>query len=89
MYSLQYYLMSENVISDQQFDALAFQLVRMQKEDPSAARKSAYWYVFNDFEGSTGFYLPGRLNASDKAYLTLIAERVLQVYKRKCKKGSK
>jgi hypothetical protein len=36
--------------------------------------ESTYWYVYYDYEGSTGFHLFYRLNQKDKDYLELQAK---------------
>jgi hypothetical protein len=36
--------------------------------------ESTYWYVYHDFDGSTGYHLYGRLNEKDKEYLTFLAQ---------------
>lgn len=69
-----YYELNTTLVSDKMFDANAQQLVGLQSSYPQDAKKSAYWYVFNDFDGSTGFHLYNRLNRRDKAYLRQIAE---------------
>lgn len=73
--------MDTSVVEDKVFDANARQLVQMQAEHPDEAEETQYWYVFFDFDGSTGFDLFHRLNKHDKHYLTQIAQHVLAVYK--------
>ena len=81
VHSILYYEMSSSIVEDSVFDDNAKQLVRMQAEFPDEAEESEYWYVFYDFDGSTGFDLFSRLNKHDKHYLTQIAQHVLTVYK--------
>lgn len=81
VHSILYYEMSSSIVEDRTFDANAKQLVEMQAEFPDEAEESEYWYVFYDFDGSTGFDLYHRLNKHDKKYLTQIAQHVLAVYK--------
>lgn len=81
VHSILYYEMSSSIVEDRVFDANAKQLVEMQAEFPDEAEESEYWYVFYDFDGSTGFDLFHRLNKHDKHYLTQIAQHVLAVYK--------
>lgn len=78
VHSILYYEMDGSVISDKQFDVLCQQLVQIQKEaDFAEFRKSTYYYVMHDFDGSTGFHFYGRLTKYDKEYLSQIA---MQVY---------
>lgn len=81
VHSLIYYVMGSSVITDKQFDAIAYQLVDMQKLDPRAFEQSEYYYAMNDFDGSTGFDIPSRLTEHDREYLTKIAGHVLRLYK--------
>lgn len=81
VHSLIYYVMDSSVITDKQFDAIAYQLVDMQKSDPRAFEQSTYYYAMNDFDGSTGFDIPSRLTEYDREYLTKIAGHVLRLYK--------
>src|SRR5574344_1256036 len=78
VHSILYYEMDSSVINDKQFDVLCQQLVQMQKEaDFAEFRKSTYYYVMHDFDGSTGFNIYERLTKYDKEYLSKIA---MQVY---------
>ena len=82
VHSILYYEMDSSVINDKQFDVLCQQLVQMQKEaDFAEFRKSTYYYVMHDFDGSTGFYLYGRLTKYDKEYLSQIAGNVSRSFK--------
>lgn len=79
VHSIIYYNLNSSVVSDKMFDANAKQLVDMQKAFPKDAENSSYWYVFYDFDGTTGFDLPDRLNKDDKSYLTHIAYHILSL----------
>lgn len=73
--------MDASVISDEQFDQLSKQLVELRDQMiEEEYQKTAYYYCFKDFDGSTGFDLPDRLSQSDKKYLTAIANLVLASY---------
>lgn len=87
VHSILYYEMSTSIVSDKAFDANAQQLVQMQNEFPDDAKATQYWYVFNDFDGSTGFDLPGRLKRKDKKYLVEIAQNVLRLYNEEVNDG--
>lgn len=84
VYSIQYYKLSESVISDKEYDSISRQLLQLQstalKEDREG---SQYWYVFNDFDANTGFDLYDRLTKKDQDYLLKIASFVLSNYKGK------
>lgn len=86
--SIQYYELSKTVITDKQFDGISHQLVELMNESPKEFKKTRYYYCFKEFDGSTGFYLPGMLNRtnennpggmSDFDYMYLIAQHVLKV----------
>lgn len=74
VYSIMYYELSESCISDKDYDELSHQLIELMKATPKEiCKKSRYWYVMYDFDGSTGFDIPDRLTNSDREYLTNIA----------------
>ena len=81
VHSILYYELDFTLISDKIFDANAKQLVELQNTFPKDATKSKYWYVFNDFDGSTGFHLYNRLKKRDKEYLMQIAQYLTQQFK--------
>ena len=76
VHSIIYYELDNSVVSDKMFDDNAKQLVRMQNEFSDEANDTDYWYVFYDFDGSTGFDLFDRLNKKDKEWLMHIAQHV-------------
>jgi len=77
VYSLMYYEMSESCVSDRDYDILSYKLVELQniinEED---FKKTQYYYAMYDYDGSTGFDIPSRLNANDTEYLTNIASHI-------------
>lgn len=81
VYSIMYYEMDESCISDSRFDAIARQLVELQRKDPESHEASQYYYAMYDFDGSTGFNIPDRLTKSDREYLTQIAVQVLKSWR--------
>lgn len=84
IYSIQYYKMSETVISDKEYDSISRQLLQLQKTASKADREgSQYWYVFNNFDANTGFDLYDRLTERDQNYLMRIASLVLSSYQEK------
>ena len=77
VHSTLYYELNTTVISDSEFDFLSKQLVELQKQvSKEELEKSQYYYVFYDFDGSTGFHLWYRLKDSDKTYLLSISKQV-------------
>lgn len=77
VFSIMYYELNESPLNDKQYDSIAYQLVEYMNTTPKKIlEKTRYWYVFNDFDGSTGFYLQYRLNKEDKENLLKITEMV-------------
>ena len=82
VYSLQYYEMNENVVSDRYFDDISKQLVwYMENTDEQVLRDTEYYYCLYDFDASTGFFIKDRLNKYDLHYLSKIAAMVIKNYK--------
>lgn len=77
IHSIIYYEFNSNIIDDKKWDAVARQLVRLQKQNKEEAKRSTYWYVFYDFDAATGFHIYDRLSEKDKKYLSTIASHVL------------
>ena len=83
IHSILYYEMHENIIEDFQFDKAGKQLLKYKKQlGQQEFKQTEYYYVFKDFDASTGFYIYDRLNKCDKKYLTMLAEFTLRNYKR-------
>ena len=78
-----YYQLNTNELTDKEYDELSKQLVSLQKD--ININDTQYGYIMYDFDGTTGFDLYDRLNASDKQYLMNIACHVLHVSTRKPK----
>lgn len=82
--SITYYKLNDNCMSDFEYDSISKQLVKMQKEmEKSRLKQTMYYYVFKDFEGSTGFDLIGKLKKEDYDYLFGLALYLLRCYKSK------
>lgn len=82
VYSLQYYEMDFNVVSDKYFDDVSKQLVwYMKNTDEQVLRETEYYYCLYDFDASTGFFIKDRLNKYDLKYLSHIASMVIKSYK--------
>jgi hypothetical protein len=84
--SIIYYELNDNVISDKQFDKMCKKLLRGIQFTKNYQR-SDYFYVFYDFDGSTGFHLYHRLEDDDKEYLMQLAKHVLKLAKREKEKS--
>lgn len=79
IHSILYYSLNQTLISDSSFDELCWQLIDETKQLSQAQQvMTDYWYVMYDFDGTTGFDLPGRLNSNDKKKLGSIAISLLQ-----------
>jgi len=72
VHSALYYEKNESKITDATFDATAKQLVKMQRENREAFKRSQYYYCMKDFDGTTGFYLYSRLTEKDKKIINSI-----------------
>lgn len=80
IYSIMYYELDRPILTDEQYDGISKQLVRMMSETPKdELKKTEYWYCMNDFDGTTGFDLYGRLSPEDQHCLLEIANVVLGV----------
>ena len=58
IHSAIYYVLNDNIISDNEWSTRAKELVRLQEEYPEVASQVIYADEFKDFDGSTGFNLP-------------------------------
>lgn len=82
IHSIAYYELSENILSDSEYDNLCRQLINLREEmSEKEYAKSEYFDVFDNFDGSTGFDLFHRLNTRQQKYLLLIAQNVIKIYK--------
>lgn len=86
VYSMMYYEYNESCVSDQFYDGISKQLVRLQKRYPDEFKETEYYYAMYDFDGTTGFDLPDRLNDSDKNRIELISNVIYRKWKRKRRK---
>lgn len=74
---IMYYEYDKSFLTDNYYDSMSHELVKMQKElDKSrrydVKRDTTYGYMMYDFDGNTGFDLPKRLNTKDYDYLNNI-----------------
>ena len=80
--SIAYYEFDYSPMSDYDYDNLAHELVdRMRKCEN--VNDSRYYYVFYDYDGSTGYHLYSRLTDADKELLMFISNTALEKYKSK------
>ena len=90
IHSILYYELDSSVISDKNFDDLSKQLVKMQKElTKEEFDRTDYSYCMEDFDGSTGFDLYGRLTKKDKKRLTEYAKYILRLSQKERKRNGK
>lgn len=83
VHSMLYYHMNESVISDKRYDKLCRLLVKkFEALTPKKIASTQYGYVFNDFDGNTGFDLIDRLTKEDRKRIKQVATTVLRLYKR-------
>ena len=80
LHSIIYYELDDNIISDQKFDKMCRSLLKGIQYTKNY-QKSDYFYVFYDFDGSTGFNLYHRLEDDDKEYLMNLAKYILKLSK--------
>lgn len=85
VHSYIYYELNSNVISDTMYDITSKRLVELQSNDKF--KTGMYYYVFEDFDGTTGFDLFEKLNDEDKSLISSISESVLKNYKIDFKDG--
>lgn len=88
LHSILYYELNVNILSDQQFDKMCKKLLTGIKHTKNY-QKSDYFYVFYDFDGSTGFHLYHRLEEDDKEYLTGLARHIYKLYLQEQREKSK
>ena len=76
--SILYYELDSPIVSDEKFDANAKQLVEIIQMNPEASEAMRWKYVFEDFDGSTGFHLYSRMKRADKNRMMWEAKWVKQ-----------
>lgn len=58
IWSKLYYDMDISIVADREFDKIGHELVDLQKEYPEISKIVAYAEEFDNWDASTGFYLP-------------------------------
>lgn len=91
---IMYYEYDKSFLTDNYYDSISHELVKMQKElDKSrrydVKRDTTYGYMMYDFDGNTGFDLPKRLNPKDYEYLNNICAYKLFLSDNKQNKNKK
>ena len=81
VHSIIYYELCNVMVSDSMFDGNAKQLVAMQWEYPEDAKGTNLWYIFKEFDGSTGFDLYHKLTNGDKEKFMELALQTLKIHK--------
>lgn len=78
VYSIAYYELNETIVPDAVYEKFSRQYIEMAKKvSKEELRKTDYYYVFYDYDGSTGFDLMYRLLEEEKQKLATIASFVL------------
>ena len=66
IYSIAYYDYDESIVSDNDYEEISRQLIEMCKKHTNDFRQSELFYIFFDYDGSTGFHLSKRLIKKDR-----------------------
>lgn len=79
IHSYLYYEKDNPIWTDKKYDEISKQLAELQEEHDTMwiHYKTQYGSAFYDFDGSTGFYLWGRLNREEKRKIAGIAENII------------
>ena len=73
-----YYRLNKNIISDKEYDTLCKLLVSRQNKYKESFKDTDYYYVFYDFDGTTGFDLYYRLKKKDRDKINNITQVILK-----------
>lgn len=58
VHSFLYYQLNTNIVDDHTFDRWSKELADLMADNPDAAKGSAYYEAFKEFDGSSGYDLP-------------------------------
>lgn len=86
LHSILYYELNVSILTDQQFDKICRKLLKGIQYTKDY-KKSDYFYVFYDFDGTTGFQLYHRLEKDDKEYLMHLAKHIYKLYQKEKKEN--
>ena len=78
VWSKMYYEMDASIVSDQEFDKVGKELVKLQADYPEISKIVAYAEEFADWDGNTGYHLPLR-----DPWVCWKAEQILRLQERK------
>lgn len=81
--SIIYYELNDSIVTDSVFDNNCKELVKLIRDNIEEHKKSDLYYIFKDFDGSTGFDLYHNMCEGDKDRFMKKALNALRV----CKKG--
>lgn len=76
--SVLYYKYDTNALTDYEYDSISEQLVSYMNAYPISKRISKYAYVFDNYDGTTGYHLFNNLEADDQYIITLSVDMYLQ-----------
>lgn len=74
-----YYDTDIELVSNKVYDDNCRQLVDLQNQFREAFKRSQYYYIFYDFDGTTGFHLYSRLTESDRIRIDNIVNMLKRV----------
>lgn len=74
VHSCIYYRHDKSIVSDQQFDKWAKELVELQALFPELAKECVYAEYFDDWDGTTGYHLPTWLPEVERKARQLIEQ---------------
>lgn len=78
IHSIIYYILNDSIITDKEYDSVSRQLLQYAKKLNTEYKTTKYYYVFKEFDGSTGFDLYDNLNSKDKQILLEQANYLLR-----------
>lgn len=79
VHSILYYELDSPLVSDQEFDKNARQLVEMVNQNKEEFKSSKWYYVLKDFDATTGFHIYGKLKKSDQGKLYCFAKYLIEI----------
>lgn len=78
LHSIIYYELDKSIVSDYMFDNNCKQLVQMMQEYPGELTQTTYFYMMSDFDGSTGFDLPGKVKKQHRDVFDISINMLLE-----------
>lgn len=78
--SILYYEYDYSIVSDKEFDRIAYKLAELMTSNPTIAETSKLWYIFNTFDGTTGFDLVHNLTEEDREYFLSYASHYMRAH---------